>query len=272
MNALLYRPGPPLEESVSCFWLSEEGRASVSKERVLPSGALSLVISLREDRFFIYGPDERTRLASLPGAIVSGAHPTPFAMDVPARGLAIGVCFRPGGAVPFLGVPAHEFEGKQVGLDALWGRAAALLREQLIEASSPHEQFHMLEVFLLARRRYARPTHPGVAMALRAFGDPSLRSVAEVNGLTGLSPKRLIALFRAEVGLGPKTFWRVRRFREALRRLEPGGPIRGAELALDCGYCDQAHFNRDFRHFAGLSPREYLVQGLARPNHIRLAG
>ncbi|WP_158501953.1 DUF6597 domain-containing transcriptional factor [Vitiosangium sp. GDMCC 1.1324] len=46
MKALIYRPGPPLEESISCFWLSEDCRASTSKERVLPTGTLSLVINL----------------------------------------------------------------------------------------------------------------------------------------------------------------------------------------------------------------------------------
>lgn len=35
------------------------------------------------------------------------------------------------------------------------------------------------------------------------------------------------------------------------------GNDESAELAVDCGYREQPHINREFRAFAGLAPGEY---------------
>jgi len=74
---------------------------------------------------------------------------------------------------------------------------------------------------------------------------------------TGLSHTRFIQLFRENVGLTPKLFYRVRRFRTLPDRIGKGMPVNWAELAVDCGYFDQAHLIRDFRAFAGITPLEY---------------
>ena len=38
--------------------------------------------------------------------------------------------------------------------------------------------------------------------------------------------------------------------------MKGGRPARLADLAIECGYYDQAHFIRDVRQFAGISPGE----------------
>jgi AraC-like DNA-binding protein len=76
----------------------------------------------------------------------------------------------------------------------------------------------------------------------------------------GLSARALQRLFRRHVGVGPK--WTLRRFRihEAAERLAGGAPVDWAALAQELGYCDQAHFIRDFKAQVGRSPGVYAAE------------
>ncbi|WP_395016554.1 helix-turn-helix domain-containing protein [Dongia sp.] len=70
-----------------------------------------------------------------------------------------------------------------------------------------------------------------------------------------------MARFSASVGLSPKRYARLARFGRVLLRLEKQPDTGLAEIAQAAGYADQAHFNRDFRDFAGISPGEYRKAG-----------
>jgi AraC-like DNA-binding protein len=72
----------------------------------------------------------------------------------------------------------------------------------------------------------------------------------------GYSRKHLIALFRDQVGIAPKLFARLVRFDRVMSEARSGRSRSWAELALACGYYDQAHLVRDVRHFTGLTPTE----------------
>jgi AraC-like DNA-binding protein len=122
---------------------------------------------------------------------------------------------------------------------------------------------------LLGQARGSLEQRHALRASLAAFEESDLESVAEVNRRTGLSPKRLLALFREEIGLCPKSYWRVRRFRAALQDLDDG-VLRGAPLAAQHGYCDQAHFLREFRALAGSSPTEYLMARVPGTDHVSL--
>ena len=101
---------------------------------------------------------------------------------------------------------------------------------------------------------------------LRASGG---RAPSAPRGRAWLQPKRLIAQFRDHVGLPPKTMARVIRFERAVRLLRDSGtPLGWAEIAYRCGYFDQAHFNREFREFAGRTPTEFAANLLPHGNGV----
>ena len=96
-------------------------------------------------------------------------------------------------------------------------------------------------------------------------------SVAEVVDKAGFSQRRFIQLFGEQVGLTPKIFSRVSRFQRVVQIAHGAREIDWADLALDCGYYDQAHFIHDFQSFAGITPSTYLLQRAQHLNHVPLA-
>jgi AraC-like DNA-binding protein len=262
----LFRPGPPLADYVEFFGHWRHGGPNY-RSRALPRGAVTIVFDVgQRQQLDFYAADGRTRLP-VPPAVVTGPHRASYVTDIAADEPAMAVHFRPGGAFPFLGIPLGELQDAAAGLDDIWGRGGRELHERLIAAPSAGTRFGLLEDFLLSRARFSVRRDPGVAAALAAVeANPSVQ-MAEVRRLTGLSMKRMIALFRSEVGLAPKAYARVRRLQAALRQLGAGA-VGGARVAADAGYFDQAHFVREFRSFTAMTPSQYGRQRLVLPSHV----
>ncbi|MGK2937486.1 MAG: helix-turn-helix domain-containing protein [Solirubrobacteraceae bacterium] len=111
--------------------------------------------------------------------------------------------------------------------------------------------------------RPPRPRSPGRARACSASGG-SL-AVGALSDEIGWSRRHLAARFRAQVGVTPKALARLLRFERAVAQLAGAraGELELGRVALDCGYYDQPHFNREFRAFAGVPPTVYLARRAA---------
>jgi AraC-like DNA-binding protein len=92
---------------------------------------------------------------------------------------------------------------------------------------------------------------------VRAFLDGRrglVRSV-ELEAVSGLGRYELARQFRASYGTSPYRYSLMRRLAFARHRLASGMPL--AELALEAGFVDQAHFTRMFRSAFGVTPGRY---------------
>ncbi len=157
-------------------------------------------------------------------------------------------------------------------LESLWGAGAGDLRDRLLEAQTPAEKFRILEQFLTRRAVRSLELHPAVTYALSEFqGVAHLKTISQVVNQMGFSARRFIQVFNESVGLTPKLFCRILRFQEVLRFFSNGQEIDLPEIALNCGYFDQAHFIHDFQSFSGLSPTAYLTHRSEHVNHVPLS-
>lgn len=264
----LHRPRPPLDRYIERLWLVTGGQAP-RRDRILPSGTVELVINLLDDHVRIERTARSATVQSQAGAVVSGTYSEAFVVDAAQHAAMMGVHFRPGGAPPVLGVPAAALTDAHVDLADLWGETAAReLRGRLCEALTAEARFGILEHALAGRLPAGRPLHPAVQLALARFGpDGCGSSVGDVLRDSGLSHRWLLTLFTSQVGLSPKRFCRVLRFQRVHAAAQRTGRIDWTELALSCGFCDQAHLANEFRRLSGLTPRQY-ERALADQHHL----
>ena len=93
------------------------------------------------------------------------------------------------------------------------------------------------------------------AMVLFESCSTTAPSVDTVARHCGLSRSHFSAAFKASVGLTPAQ-WRLgRKVDKARLLLKCGLPI--AEVAVCCGFADQAHLTRAFRALVGMSPGKW---------------
>jgi AraC-like DNA-binding protein len=266
-----YIPVLPLAAFVRCFWYWEGVALEHSQERLMPTGEPTIIFQLHEERVRVYDWRDPTRFESFGHSILCGPRSEPFVIDTAAQDRVFGIQFRAGGTFPFFRAPGREFENRDVDLSLLWRGAAGQLREQLLESSSVKVMFRVAETALMAQLVRPLELHPAVATAARCFSARPHRSrVAAIVENMGISHRRFLELFAGQIGMTPKGFCRVRRFQRVLSHVNAASVVDWPQLALDCGYYDQAHFIHDFQEFSGFSPTEYSAAKTPHANHVPL--
>jgi AraC-like DNA-binding protein len=229
--------------------------AASPPEKVLPDGCLELVLHLR-DRF--WAGAAASALERQPAALLVGQLTRCLFLRPGAVVESMGIRFRPGGALPFLGARVHELTGRVVALGDLWGGAAAELEERVALARGRDAQAASAERWLLRRLRRApardRRVYASVQAIVARRGAVTVRELADT---AGLSARQLERRFRMAVGVPPKALARVLRFQAVLQAVGAGA-ADWAGVALDHGYFDQPHLIRDFQELAGDTPGRLL--------------
>ena len=265
----LHTPAPPLDAFIRCLWYWEGVPQPHTRERLLPNGEASIIFNLRDDDMRIYDADDPRRYTSCGLAGLAGPRTHCFVIDTAAEERVIGIQFQAGGSFPFFRLPSAEVANQSLPLDTLWGPRAALLREQLLAATSVDAMFAVIERALLAQLARPLELHPAVAFARgHICRAPHTTTIAGVAQRIGLSRRRFIELFRDQIGLSPKAFCRVRRFQRVLESVHRRRSVDWTQVALDGGYYDQAHFIHDFQDFSGLTPSGYLARATEHLNHV----
>jgi AraC-like DNA-binding protein len=145
------------------------------------------------------------------------------------------------------------------------------LCEQLHDVASFADQCALLVRWLMARLRPLRGAEAvrhACALLRQSPAEDAVRATAKA---LAVSPRHLRRMVDEHVGIGPAQYVRLARFIRAMHQVPaPGRTL--TEIAHANGYYDQAHFCREFRSFAHMTPQEYRERANGPvPGHLYAA-
>ncbi len=283
----LHRPGPPLDRFVELVTYYADFQPDHSMERLLPDGAVELIVDLTETPKKLHDSDDPASFRTFRHAWLSGMRHESIVIEAaPGSSMAV-IRFRPGGALPFLGFAVDGVTDVVEPLDVVLGARAMALRDRILEAATVPLKMAAVEAWLLERSRGRLEANPVVEyLATRLFAPAGLR-IADVVAEVGYSQRHVLGLFQRWVGMAPKQYHRIRRFQQVLHQVtaevrsddlaaalalelrgRPATEPDWADVALAHGYYDQSHLARDFRELARVTPSEYVRRYRGLVNYL----
>jgi len=269
MNFEFYKPTAPLDAFVDCFFSFEGLTADHVVERFIPDGNVELLIDLKEGPQFVYDNDSFEEIQSCKHVWTSGLRTKPITIPAGDNSSMIVVSFRKGLAYPFFPFPMDEIRDSIVDADLIWNSAFSDLRESLLESKSAKARFSLVEHHLLGLLRGFGAANSCVSFAINQLTEsPMATSLSELSNKIGYSQKHFISMFRKCVGVTPKAYQKIMRFRTVISEIQKEEEPQWSKIALNCGFYDQAHFINDFRRFSGSTPSEYAAVETEDPSYI----
>lgn len=166
------------------------------------------------------------------------------------------VFFNEIGASHFFQNPINELFNESLSLDNLVNKSEISRIEDLLsEAQTDQERINIVEQFLLlllTEKQEDKIVTEAVQQIYEAKGKLKMKQLAD---FLYISQSPFEKRFRKVVGTSPKKFASIIRFNHILTNLQKGNSL---DLSYENFFFDQAHFIKDFKHFTGETPEQFI--------------
>jgi AraC-like DNA-binding protein len=237
-----YRPAAPLAPYIEAYWLGDALAGEGETYRVFPDGCVDIIFHI-----------DRTGSALSAGII--GAMTTYINVSHQSGIQMFGIRFKPAGITAFTRVPVDEFTDRSVELTSAETLFCASFHEALSGKKSAEELIKHTDGYLLSRLPYTYRQDGRIVRAVDLISLAKGRlSVSEAAGEVCLCRRHFERNFKASVGVSPKTFAGIIRFKHALRYLRSHPARDLLSAAVEYGYYDHSHLIKDFKSMSGNTP------------------
>ncbi|MDN5200050.1 helix-turn-helix domain-containing protein [Fulvivirgaceae bacterium BMA10] len=254
----IFSPCEELKPFIKFFWILEDLTGIQEKhsiERVIPDGCMELIIHYG-DRFQQY---DQTQWKDQSKSLLAGQLKKFLLLRPTGIMGMVGARFHPNGAYPFFKIPMNEFQGHVIEADNICD--ISMLENKIYETKDHHGKVMHFQSFLLQMLHQNFSEEPLINAAVNLIVEQDgCIPITDVAKKYGSSVRQMERKFNQLIGISPKAFSNLVKLKNFFNLTETGRFQKFTDLAIECGYYDQAHFIREFKQITGLSPKAYYKE------------
>ena len=270
MNYAIHFPDQSLSPFIKYYWFMSDVRENgyEMEDLLIPDGQTEIIFnnsSAYHRRGF--GEVSKTRVSK---SCLVGQRKESVLAQKEGKNDLIGVKLRPGALGKLTGIPENHLSNQIIGLNEIGIPALVALEEKLFQSSSIQWQIPLLdETFIPLFNQQSTESQLLTATITRDLEKSShLPTLDQIRIRYNLHHKKLERLFHKNVGLSPKSYLKVLRFKKVYKYFNRSRRTFYDGKIFDLGYYDQTHFIKEFKFFTGDTPTEYYRNTLPKNDDI----
>lgn len=261
-----FKPSAILQPYVDTYWLlSFEGIAGEFSpdQYCIPIGMAEIVITIDDGDYDI---NVNGQWYPLPNRLVCGVYNDKVIWRAKGATRKFGIRLKPETLHTLFKAPSSVLYTDYTDFENIVGNNTNRFVEQLAEAPDAATLISRAEAFLQSQLNKHKEENNYLIEAVKLIrSSKGSISVDEICKSVYVSPRQLQRSFQEKMGLSPKAYQRLIRFRNVYRDMQSLKTVGGwAGLSYNLGYADQAHLIREFKEFTGFMPTELL----SNKNHV----
>lgn len=254
MKIQLSNPSSELKDYVVQYWqLESAAETDLSEQLIYPTASTEMMFHY--GRPFVSRTEGRQQEIQMPAMLCGQKTVSAFVRPHEEIGVFVAT-FTPVGASVFIRDNFSIYRDSSASLESIIGNRANELHDNIGNAACFEDRVRIIEKYLRSSIIWQhtfrlKPLIHSTAFASRFCFSASVEQMARE---ACVSFRTLDRLFQAHIGLTPKEFLKIERLKFAIGLMRTRSRLSLTEIALDSGYFDQPHFNKDFKNVIGITP------------------